>query len=222
MTTEATSGWRDAGLSPDQRVRDLMARMTPREKIAQLHGVWVGIDSGGEMAPHEHDFAVEPPDLDELSRRGIGQLTRVFGTRPIAPEVGAHSLARTQRKIIAGNRFDPPGLAKGPYVLAVSVREGRLVLDIRDVDNCTLHVLALALGPFRRLIKDYHLVVEAHERAVAESGPESRVQAIDMGRRGLHNEGAELLQQRLKDRIEVDFETARRLFTLVCALHQRI
>lgn len=110
MTTEATSGWRDAGLSPDQRVRDLMARMTPREKIAQLHGVWVGIDSGGEMAPHQHDFAVEPPDLDELSRHGIGQLTRVFGTRPIAPEVGAHSLARTQRKIIAGNRFGIPAM----------------------------------------------------------------------------------------------------------------
>jgi beta-xylosidase len=110
VTTEATSGWRDAGLSPDRRVRDLMARMTPREKIAQLHGVWVGIDAGGEMAPHQHDFVVEPPDLDELSRHGIGQLTRVFGTRPIAPEVGAHSLARTQRKIIAGNRFGIPAM----------------------------------------------------------------------------------------------------------------
>ena len=124
--------------------------------------------------------------------------------------------------LLAGNSFDPPALPKGPYALAVSVREGRLVLDIRDVDNRPLHVLALALGPFRRLIKDYHLVVEAHEQAVAESGPESRVQAIDMGRRGLHNEGAELLQARLQGRVEVDFETARRLFTLVCALHQRI
>jgi len=124
--------------------------------------------------------------------------------------------------LLAGNHFDPVDLAPGPYALAVMIREGRLVLDIRDVDNRPLHVLALALGPFRRLIKDYHLVVEAHERAVAESGPESRVQAIDMGRRGLHNEGAELLQQRLKGRVEVDFETARRLFTLVCALHQRI
>ncbi|NMJ41754.1 UPF0262 family protein [Roseomonas sp. JC162] len=142
---------------------------------------------------------------------------------PPAPSAFAEADRRQAiADLIAGNRFDPPGLAPGPYTLAVSVREGRLILDIRDVDNRTLHVLALALGPFRRLIKDYHLVVEAHERAVAESGPESRVQAIDMGRRGLHNEGAELLQQRLKGRIEVDFETARRLFTLVCALHQRI
>ncbi|WP_455032252.1 beta-xylosidase/alpha-l-arabinosidase [Lentzea miocenica] len=109
MSTEATSGWRDARLSPARRVRDLMARMTPREKIAQLHGVWVGIDSGGEMAPHQHDFVV-PPDLDELSQYGIGQLTRVFGTRPIAPEVGAHSLARTQRRIVAGNRFGIPAM----------------------------------------------------------------------------------------------------------------
>ena len=77
-------------------------------------------------------------------------------------------------------------------------------------------------GPFRRLIKDYHMVVEAHEQAVAESGPESRVQAIDMGRRGLHNEGAELLRTRLAGRVALDFDTARQLFTLVCALHQRI
>ena len=104
----------------------------------------------------------------------------------------------------------------------LAVREGRLVFDIRNEVGETLHVLALALGPFRRLIKDYHMVVEAHEQAVAESGPESRVQAIDMGRRGLHNEGAELLRARLEGRVALDFDTARQLFTLVCALHQRI
>ena len=142
---------------------------------------------------------------------------------PPAPSAFAEADRRQAiADLLSANHFDPPNLPPGPYALAVMVREGRLVLDIRDVDNRTLHVLALALGPFRRLIKDYHLVVEAHERAVAESGPESRVQAIDMGRRGLHNEGAELLRQRLKGRVDVDFETARRLFTLVCALHQRI
>ena len=139
---------------------------------------------------------------------------------PPAPSAFAEADRRQAiADLIAGNRFDPPGLAPGPYALAVSVREGRLVLDIRDVDNRTLHVLALALGPFRRLIKDYHMVVEAHERAVAESGPESRVQAIDMGRRGLHNEGATLLAERLDGKIECDFDTARRLFTLITALH---
>lgn len=124
--------------------------------------------------------------------------------------------------LLAGNRFRPNGLKEGPYGLAIAVRDGRLILDIRDADDQALHALVLALGPFRRLIKDYHLVVESHEKAVAEGGSEARIQAIDMGRRGLHNEGAELLTTRLAGRIEIDFETARRLFTLVCALHQRI
>jgi len=123
--------------------------------------------------------------------------------------------------LLAGNRFRPSGLA-GPFGLQIMVRDGRLILDIRDGADQPLHAMVLALGPFRRLIKDYHLVVESHEKAVAEGGNEARIQAIDMGRRGLHNEGAALLQTRLEGRIELDFETARRLFTLVCALHQRI
>jgi uncharacterized protein (UPF0262 family) len=123
--------------------------------------------------------------------------------------------------LLAGNSFRPKGLA-GPFGLAIMVRDGRLILDIRDAEDKALHALVLALGPFRRLIKDYHLVVESHEKAVAEGGSEARIQAIDMGRRGLHNEGATLLMDRLDGRIDLDFETARRLFTLVCALHQRI
>ena len=120
------------------------------------------------------------------------------------------------------NRFDPKGIDRGPYVLHLCIRDGRLVFDIRDMDNRPLRIIALALGPFRRLVKDYQMVVAAHEQAVAESGPESRVQAMDMGRRGLHNEAAELLTERLRAHVAVDFDTARRLFTLVCALHQRI
>jgi uncharacterized protein (UPF0262 family) len=123
--------------------------------------------------------------------------------------------------LLAGNRFRPAGLT-GPFSLQIMVRDGRLILDIRDEADKPLHAQVLALGPFRRLIKDYHLVVESHEKAVAEGGNEARIQAIDMGRRGLHNEGAQVLAQRLQGRVEMDFETARRLFTLVCALHQRI
>ena len=123
--------------------------------------------------------------------------------------------------LLAGNSFRPNGLA-GPFGLAIMVRDGRLILDIRDAEDKALHALVLALGPFRRLIKDYHLIVDSHELAVREGGHEARIQAIDMGRRGLHNEGAELLVARLEGRIGLDFETARRLFTLVCALHQRI
>ena len=124
--------------------------------------------------------------------------------------------------LLQGNRFDPHGVPGGPFALHLMVREGRLILDIRDPNGAPLRAVVLALGPFRRLIKDYHLIVESHERAVTEGGHEARIQAIDMGRRGLHNEGAALLEERLRGRVGLDFETARRLFTLVCALHQRI
>ena len=111
--------------------------------------------------------------------------------------------------------------APGPYVLHLSVQEGRLVFDVRDADDAALQMLVLALGPFRGLIKDYQLLVDSHMLAV-EEGREQRIQAIDMGRRGLHNEGAALLQERLENKANIDHETARRLFTLVCVLHQRI
>jgi len=124
--------------------------------------------------------------------------------------------------LLAGNRFVPADLPPGPYVLHLGLREGRLLLDVRDAQDAPLHAYLLALGPFRRLIKDYQMVIDGHEQAVTEGAAESRIQAIDMGRRGLHNEAAELLQERLHGRVELDFETARRLFTLVCALHQRI
>ena len=109
----------------------------------------------------------------------------------------------------------------GPYVLHLSVQEGRLVFDVRDAQDAPLQMLVLALGPFRGLIKDYQLLVDSHMLAV-EEGRGERIQAIDMGRRGLHNEGAALLRERLENKASIDHETARRLFTLVCVLHQRI
>ncbi len=124
--------------------------------------------------------------------------------------------------LLVGNRFRPQSTAPGPYGLHICVRDGRLILDIRDTADAPLHAVALALGPFRRLIKDYHLVVDSHEKAVTEGSSEARIQAIDMGRRGLHDEGARLLADRLDGKVDIDFETARRLFTLLCALHQRI
>ncbi|MBW8268739.1 UPF0262 family protein [Caldovatus aquaticus] len=147
------------------------------------------------------------------------------------PEAGAppSAYAEADRRqavedLLCSNRFLPAGVSRpGPFALRLWLREGRLVLDIRDgADDRPLRAVALALGPFRRLIKDYQMVVESHERAVAECQGEARIQAIDMGRRGLHNEGAELLAERLRGRVAVDFDTARRLFTLVCALHQRV
>ena len=109
----------------------------------------------------------------------------------------------------------------GPYALHLSILEGRLIFDIRNVAGEPLTAVGLALGPFRRLVKDYQMLVDSHIKAV-EEGREQRIQAIDMGRRGLHNEGADLMTERLKGKIEIDFDTARRLFTLVCVLHQRV
>ncbi|MBP0446013.1 UPF0262 family protein [Roseomonas sp. SSH11] len=142
-----------------------------------------------------------------------------------APLPSAFAEADRQQAVadlLAGNRFAPAGLPPGPYVLHLALREGRLLLDVRDAGDAPLHAYLLALGPFRRLIKDYQMVIDGHEQAVTEGAAEARIQAIDMGRRGLHNEAAELLQERLQGRVTLDFETARRLFTLVCALHQRI
>jgi uncharacterized protein (UPF0262 family) len=124
--------------------------------------------------------------------------------------------------LIGGNSFDPADLGPGPFALHLMVREGRLILDIRDAEDAPLRAIILVLGPFRRLIKDYLMLVANHEEAVTTGAMDARVQAIDMGRRGLHNEAAELLTMRLDGRVAVDFETARRLFTLIAALHQRV
>lgn len=119
------------------------------------------------------------------------------------------------------NRFVPKGAPDGPYTLRLGLNEGRLVFDIRRDDGSPVGAVILAMGPFRGLIKDYLMLVGAHHAAVAD-GHQARIQAIDMGRRGLHNEGAELLVRRLDGKIDIDFDTARRLFTLICVLHQRL
>ena len=95
------------------------------------------------------------------------------------------------------------------------------MFDVRDEAEAPLTAIVLALGPFRGLLKDYQMLVDSHILAM-EEGREARIQAIDMGRRGLHNEGAALMIERLEGKVAIDFATARRLFTLVCVLHQRM
>jgi uncharacterized protein (UPF0262 family) len=96
--------------------------------------------------------------------------------------------------------------------------EQRLVFDVRDSHDRKLRDIVLSLTPFRKVVKDYFLVCESYYAAIKKLGP-SQIEALDMGRRGLHNEGSELLRERLAGKIEVDLDTARRLFTLICALH---
>jgi uncharacterized protein (UPF0262 family) len=121
----------------------------------------------------------------------------------------------TCSRTIRSRRLDSEG---GPYALHLSIQESRLVFDVRREDGTPLTAHLLSLTPFRRIVKDYFLICDSYYKAIRTSTP-SQIEAIDMGRRGLHNEGSELLMERLKEKIEIDFDTARRLFTLICVLH---
>ena len=122
--------------------------------------------------------------------------------------------------LVEENTFNPAIEHPGPYHLHLGIEENRLVVDIRDTDERDLHRFILSLTPFRRIVKDYFQVCDSYYRAIRSASP-SQIEAIDMGRRGLHNEGSEVLRERLKGKVEVDHNTARRLFTLICALHLR-
>jgi uncharacterized protein (UPF0262 family) len=106
----------------------------------------------------------------------------------------------------------------GPYRLVLAIRDGRLVFDLAAEDATKLTEFILSLGPFRQVVKDYFQICESYFDAVKRLPP-SQIEAIDMARRGIHNEGARVLQERLAGKAEVDIDTARRLFTLICVLH---
>ena len=129
-----------------------------------------------------------------------------------------HERAVAIYDLIEQNTFAPAGHEGGPYRLQLSIAENRLVFDIRLEDNTPVVAHLLSLTPFRRIVKDYFLVCESYYRAIRSATP-SQIEAIDMGRRALHNEGTDLLLERLKEKLDLDFDTARRLFTLICVLH---
>ncbi|MBA4795230.1 UPF0262 family protein [Phenylobacterium sp.] len=138
--------------------------------------------------------------------------------------LGAISRDQEQERQIAifdlleENHFAPEGAEGGPYDLRMGLMENRLVLDVRGPGYEKRHILSLS--PFRALIKDYFLICESYYQAIRNATPQ-QIEALDMGRRGLHNEASELLRTRLSGKIETDLDTARRLFTLICALHHR-
>ena len=120
--------------------------------------------------------------------------------------------------LLEENYFHPDGAEGGPYDLRMGLVENRLVLDVTGPGYERRHILSLS--PFRSLIKDYFMVCESYYQAIRNSTP-GQIEALDMGRRGLHNEASELLKARLAGKVETDMDTARRLFTLICALHWR-
>ena len=114
--------------------------------------------------------------------------------------------------------FQPQTDKNGPYSIELDIQNNRLVFQIKNMLEEELPLLVLSLSPYRRIIRDYFFMIESYEKARLE-GNRSKLETIDMARRGIHNEAADLMQERLKDKIEMDFETARRIFTLICVLH---
>jgi len=114
-------------------------------------------------------------------------------------------------------REQPDGYA-GPYKVLLRVEEGRLAIEVRRADDTPLEAVILGLGRFRRPIKDYFAICDSYYQAIRNATPQ-QIETVDMARRGIHNEAAELLKERLDGKIDVDFDTARRLFTLLCVLH---
>ena len=120
--------------------------------------------------------------------------------------------------LLESNSFAPEGSPGGPYKLTLGVEENRLTFDIALEDDTPHGKIMLSLTPFRRVVKDYFLICDSYYKAIRTATP-TQIEAIDMGRRGLHDEGSRILQSALKSKVTVDFDTARRLFTLLCVLH---
>ncbi len=139
--------------------------------------------------------------------------------------IGHRSMEAEHEKTVAitdllhENSFQPHCMKGGPYTLHLSVSEGRLIFDIAS-DTGEKAKAVLPIAPLRGVIRDYFMICESYYAALKDS-KSHKLEAIDMGRRGIHNEGSEELQTLLKGRITVDFPTSRRLFTLICVLHIR-
>jgi uncharacterized protein (UPF0262 family) len=152
------------------------------------------------------DFRLSDVVLDET----IGRST---------PDV-EHERAVAIFDLIEENSFQPVGHAGGPYKLFLSLVDRKLVFSIKTETGEDVAVHILSLTPLQRIIKDYFMICESYYEAIRSSTP-SQIEAIDMGRRGIHNDGSQTLMDRLSGKIKLDFDTARRLFTLVCVLYWR-
>ena len=120
--------------------------------------------------------------------------------------------------LLEQNTFKPVGHDGGPYALHLSINGNRLVFDIRLQDGTPVVAHLFSLSPLRRIVKDYYMICDSYYQAIRTATPD-KIEAIDMGRRGIHNDGSHILVERLKDKVAVDIDTARRLFTLICVLH---
>ncbi|TMJ27677.1 MAG: UPF0262 family protein [Alphaproteobacteria bacterium] len=151
--------------------------------------------------------------------------------RLVAVTLDENSIGRSSRDIdheravaiydlLEENSFTPVDDAEGPFALHLSITGNRLMFDIRREDGAPVIAHLLSLSPLSRIVKDYFTVCDSYYAAIRTATPD-RIEALDMGRRALHDEGSQILMERLKRKVNVDFDTARRLFTLICVLHWR-
>ena len=151
--------------------------------------------------------------------------SRLRGVRIDAASLAAQSREQAHEREVAiadllrENSFAPADAPEGEYDLALSLDDGRLALDIEGEGVRRRHLLSLT--PMRGVIRDYFTICDSYDAAVRQSSPQ-QIEALDMGRRGLHNEAGDMLRERLRGKVDVDLATARRLFTLICALYRRI
>lgn len=157
------------------------------------------------------------PDPAQYRIADISLDERTVGRRNAQVE---HERAVAIYDLLEDNYFEPDSCEPGPYKVVLSIEENRLVFDIRSTDGEPIARLPLPILPFRKIVKEYFLICESYYEAIKHAPP-SRIEAIDMGRRGLHNDGSDLLRERLSGKIGLDHNTARRLFTLLCVLHIR-
>lgn len=155
--------------------------------------------------------------MDDATR--IARLTIDQGSLAATSADAEHERRVAIFDLLEENQFALVDAGPGPYDVVLSTADNRLVFDVRDTNEERVRAILLSMSPFRRIIRDYFLICESYYEAIRNATP-GQIEAVDMGRRGVHNEGSELLGERLKGKIDIDFDTSRRLFTLICALHR--
>jgi uncharacterized protein (UPF0262 family) len=159
-----------------------------------------------------------PPSHDDSQNRIVAVTLDEESIGRSGPDI-EHERAIAIYDLIEQNLFALDGHeARGPFTLHIGITGSRLMFDIRREDGTPVVAHLLSLTPFRRIVKDYFMICDSYYQAIRTATPD-KIEAIDMGRRGIHDEGSRTLQERLKGKVRVDFETARRLFTLITVLH---
>jgi uncharacterized protein (UPF0262 family) len=160
----------------------------------------------------------QAPDTEDPNNRIVAVTLDEESIGRSGPDI-EHERAIAIYDLIEQNLFAPAGAeGGGPFALHIGITGNRLMFDIRREDGTPVVAHLLSLTPFRRIVKDYFMICDSYYQAIRTATPD-KIEAIDMGRRGIHDEGSRTLQERLKGKVRVDFETARRLFTLITVLH---